>query len=98
MIRGTRPASKAEITKQSKDIAQMAERAAAIADIAIHKCPVEKKTGDKDPKDWKQWMEDMRDAAQDLAKAAKAQDPAQVKQTAGKLNAACNACHSVFRD
>jgi hypothetical protein len=72
--------------------------AAAIAEIAQHKCPVDKKTGDKDPKQWRAWSEEMRNSALDLAKAIKAADVMAVKKSATKLDGTCRNCHGVFRD
>ena len=93
-----KPPTKADVTKESKDLIELGERTAAIADIAIHKCPVDKKTGDKDPKDWKQWSEDMQQYSRDLIEAAKAKDPMKLKTAVSKLNSTCNQCHGTFRD
>ena len=71
---------------------------AAIAEIAQHKCPVEKKTGEKDPAQWKKWTEEMHTSALDFAKAVKAGDAMAVKKAAGRLDGTCRSCHGVFRD
>jgi cytochrome c556 len=71
---------------------------AAIAEIAQNKCPVEKKTGEKDPAQWKKWSAEMHTAALDLAKAVKAADAMAVKKAAGRLDGTCRSCHGVFRD
>lgn len=68
---------------------------AVIADVATGKCPVDKKTGEKDPKDWAQWSKDMKDGAMELAKAKSADE---AKKAAAKVNTACNNCHGVFRE
>jgi len=89
---------KGDLDKQADAIAEAAYRTAAIADVAIHMCPVKKKMGDKDPKDWEKWSKGMKDAAMELAKAAKAKDPKKVEAAAKRLNDNCQQCHGVFRD
>lgn len=89
---------KGDLDKQADAIAEAAYRTAAIAEIALHKCPIPKKMGEKDPKDWEKWTKGMKDAAMDLAKAAKAKDPKKVEAAAKKLNDNCQQCHGVFRD
>src|SRR5262249_2191096 len=87
-----------DLKTQGDAIAEAAYRAAAIAAVAIHKCPVEKKKGEKDPKDWEKWSKGMKDAALELATAAKAKDAKKVEDAAKKLNNNCQQCHGVFRD
>jgi cytochrome c556 len=87
----------AALDKQAADIIRAANVMVAVADVALTKCPVNKKMGDKDPKDWAQWSQDMKDAAQQLADAAKAKDTKKLKTAANKLNASCNNCHGPFR-
>lgn len=89
---------KGDLDKQGDAIAEAAYRTAAIAEVALHMCPIKKKMGEKDPKDWEKWTKGMKDAAMDLAKAAKAKDPKQVEAAAKKLNDNCQQCHGVFRD
>jgi hypothetical protein len=89
---------KKELTNHSADFAQMAYVMAAVAEVAGQMCPVEQKTGDKDPKEWKQWVEEVKTGSRTLAAAAKAQDAEKVKVTAQKIYAACNDCHGKFRD
>ena len=89
---------KAALDKQGADLERMAYISAAIAEIAIYKCPVEKKQKDKDPVKWKQWSEEMRDASLELADAFKAKDAAAIKKAGKKLNDSCTNCHGVFRE
>lgn len=79
------------------DIERMAYITAAIAEVAIHKCPVEKKQKDKDPKDWKRWSEEMRDASLELAEAIKANKPKEIATAGQKLQGTCVSCHGPFR-
>jgi hypothetical protein len=88
----------AELKNEKAAFQRMAYITAAIAEIVLNKCPVEKKMGEKDPAKWKKWTEDMRDSALELAKAVKADDAAAVKKTAFKLDNTCRECHGVFRD
>jgi hypothetical protein len=87
-----------ELKNDGTALQRMAYLTAAIAEVAQNKCPVEKKTGEKDPAKWKKWTEDMRESALELAKAVKAADAAAVKKTAFRLDNTCRECHGVFRD
>jgi hypothetical protein len=80
------------------ELERMAYISAAIAEIAIFKCPVQKKQKDKDPKAWKQWSEDMRDSSLELAEAFKAKNASAIKKAGKKLNDSCTNCHGVFRE
>lgn len=93
-----RPLDAAKLSKESADIARMADITAAVASVTIHQCPIEKKMGPKDPADWKKWMEEMYKGAQDLSKAARAKDAAAIKTAANRLDTSCKDCHAVFRD
>jgi cytochrome c556 len=95
---GKKALAKSDLDKQADDIAKAAYVAAAIAELAQYKCPVQVKKGEKDPKDWQKWSAGMKESALELAKAAKAKDPAKVHAAAGKLNSNCQNCHGVFRD
>lgn len=87
------------LAKQGDDIAWAAYLMAGIAEVCKDKCTVDKKQGEKDPKDWKQWMEDMHKEALNLAKVAKEKkDPKAVQLAALNLRKSCTACHSAFRD
>jgi hypothetical protein len=87
----------AEVKGQAADLDKMGDDIAAISYVGDVHTP-KKKDGAKDPKDWTKWMKDMRDGANDLTKAAKAQDAAAIKNAAMKANASCSNCHGVFRD
>jgi hypothetical protein len=87
---------KKELDESADDLARAAYVAGAIAEVALIK-PPEKAQG-KDPKDWKNWAEGMRQGALDLAAAAKAKKPADIKKAAEKMDNNCKSCHKVFRD
>ena len=87
-----------ELKNDSAALLRMAYITAAIAEVAQNKCPVEKKTGEKDPVKWKKWSEDMETSALELAKAVQAKDAMAVKKSAFKLDNTCRECHGVFRD
>lgn len=87
-----------DLKMESEALQRAAFITAAIAEIAQHKCPVDKKTGDKDPKQWQTWCEEMRQSALDLAKTVKEGEPMAVKKTATKLQSTCLNCHGVFKD
>jgi hypothetical protein len=70
---------------------------AAIAMIAEAKAP-EKDSGKKLKKNWIQWSQDVQEGAVALAKAAKSKSAADTKTAMTKINNACNACHSDFRN
>ena len=86
-----------DIDKESADLAEMAYRVAAIAEIALAN-PPEKDTATKKKKDWLEWADAMRKGADDFAAAAKAKKPKDLKDAAAKLNASCSNCHGVFKD
>jgi soluble cytochrome b562 len=88
---------KKELDDAAADLARAGYVAAAIAEVALTKTP-EKKEKDKDPKDWKNWAEGMQQGALELASAAKAKKPADVKKAAEKMDNNCKSCHKVFRD
>jgi hypothetical protein len=95
---GKRELRKEQLAAESVDLARAAYIAAAIAEIAEAKCPVDRKQGEKDPNSWRKWAEDMHKSALELAKAANAHKGREVKTAANKLNSSCNACHAVFRE
>src|SRR5438132_447799 len=67
-----------QIDQESADLVEMAYRIAAVAEVA-HAKPPEKEDAKKKKKDWMEWSGDMRKAALELAAAAKAKKPADVK-------------------
>jgi hypothetical protein len=84
--------------REGPALARMAEVTAAIASVAVHHCPVQAKKDEKDPARWKELCQEMHKSAQELARAARAGDPAAVKTAARGLNNTCVQCHSIFRD
>jgi hypothetical protein len=94
---GKKPLSQPQIDKEAADLAEMAYRVAAIAEVA-HAKPPEKDEPKKKKKDWLQWSGDMQKKALALAEAAKAKKPTDIKNAMTTLNSTCNECHGVFRD
>jgi hypothetical protein len=86
---------KKELDDASADLARAGYVAAAIAEVALIQT---KEKGQKNPKDWKTWAEGMQQGALELASAAKAKKPADVKKAAEKMDNNCKSCHKVFRD
>jgi cytochrome c556 len=86
-----------QVNEQAAALERLANRVAAIAEVAQHLCPVKEKKGKKDPKDWQTWTQDMRAHAGELATAARAKDAAAVKAAVGKLDQTCTSCHKVFK-
>ncbi len=82
---------KADLEKQQKDLVQMANRSAAIAEVALAKPPK------PNLKDWKEWSEKMSKSSQELAKAVKDADPKAVKSAAADLAGTCTDCHAKYR-
>jgi hypothetical protein len=91
IINLSKKATKDELAKQEKDLVQMANRSAAIAEVAIAKPPK------PNLKDWKEWSEKMSKSSQELAKAVKDGDPKAVKSAAGDLAGTCTDCHAKYR-
>jgi hypothetical protein len=91
-----RPPNATQMKAQSKELALVADKIAALAQANYEWAP-EKKEGKKDPKDWRDWSIEMRDQALDLAKAARQGNAAQVSNGVKKLNSTCNKCHGVFK-
>jgi hypothetical protein len=98
MALGKQPLRGSQLDTEAPALVQSAYVAAAIAEIARDKCPVDKKQGDKDPASWRNWTNDLEKASMDLAAAAEKKDAASIKTAANKMNSTCNACHAVFRD
>jgi len=85
------------LAKEGAALERMGHVTAAIGEFTIAKAP-EKDMGKKKAKDWVTWATEMRDASLDFAKVARGGNPASVHKAAAKVNAACNNCHSVFRE
>lgn len=98
MAFGEKAPSDKELAGHGNDFAKAAYISAAIALVAHDKCPVEKKTGEQDPKKWKMWCDDMGKSSQELAAAIKAKKAKDVNKLANKAVSSCNSCHTVFRD
>jgi len=94
---GRKPLPQAQIDKESADLAEMAYRVAAIAEVA-HAKPPEKDEPKKKKKDWMEWSDDMKKSALALADIAKTKKPVEIKTAVATLNSNCNTCHAVFKD
>lgn len=88
--------AKGTLNKDSDAFEQLGYRTAALGLIAHAKTP-SKDMGKKTRKDWMAWSDEMVETGLQLAAAAKAKSPADVKSAAAKLNNNCNSCHTVFR-
>jgi hypothetical protein len=86
----------AVLDKESEELALLAYRIAAVAELTYEFTPA-KKVGKKDPADWRQNSLGMRDAAVELAEAAQKKDAEAVFKASNRLNSACSQCHSTFR-
>jgi hypothetical protein len=69
----------------------------AMAEIAKQYAPSKPKAG-KGAREWNQYAEDMKKASLEMIEAANKGNPAELKKAAADVNAACNGCHSDFRD
>jgi hypothetical protein len=65
--------------------------------MARHYKPKKAREG-KTRKDWLKHCDDLKQGADDLIKAAKANDAKAVQRGAAALQATCNRCHEDFRD
>src|SRR5262245_39366625 len=92
------PMEMGELTKETPDLVRMAEITAAIASTAVHQCPVPAAQGQKSPAKWKELSEQMHKSSLELIDALKKKNPANVKESANRLNGTCTECHSTFRD
>lgn len=86
----------AGVAKDADAYQQMGYRLAAVADLTKALAPAKDSAGKKRA-DWLKWSDEMHASSMKLVEAAKSKSGAEVKAAATKLNAACNACHSVFR-
>jgi soluble cytochrome b562 len=90
--------SKGDLNKEAKAIERAADIAAACGTVAKDHPPAKDNDGNPtDAKEWKAWAEQMVKLSRDLAKAARAKDPAQVQAAAGKLNDSCVQCHTKYK-
>ncbi len=88
--------SAATLSKEAAALEEMAYVIAAMAEVARVKLPTFK--GKQNKKEWLSLTEDMRAGAKKLAEAAKAKAASEVKTASSKIVAACNTCHSNYRD
>ena len=86
-----------ELNREKADLIRMAQHAGAIASVVVHQCPVDKKTGPKDPAKWKEWAKEMHTEAEILIEALEKARPVQVRNAARRLKNICSECHTVFR-
>ncbi|MBY0229321.1 MAG: cytochrome c [Gemmataceae bacterium] len=94
---GKRAPSKATLDKYKDEYVKMGYLNLAMGKIA-HAYPPAKPVKGKGAKEWKQHSDDQEKASKELIEAFKKGDGAAVKRAATNLNAACNNCHSDFRD
>jgi len=71
---------------------------AGLAELTLAKAPAKDAGGGKTKKAWIEWSEQMREASLELAKAAASKNGANASKAAAKVNAACNNCHSKFKE
>jgi hypothetical protein len=81
------------LKKEGEALEEMGYAIAALGMVAKGK-PAPKTKG----KDWSGWCDDIIDGGKKLSAAAKSQNAADLKTIAGKINNACNACHSAYRN
>jgi hypothetical protein len=92
-----RALSKEALKKQSEELTLLAFKVAAVAQLVLDWTPNVKGEGKKSPRSWAGNARELRTRALELAAAAKKGTPKDVKDKAGKLNAVCNKCHTVFK-
>jgi hypothetical protein len=90
--------SLSELEQQSDALVRMTQVTIAVAEVAKHKCEVEKKVGYLDPADWARWTEMMQQSSLELAEAVTARDGIRVQAAAVRLSLSCNSCHRIFRE
>ena len=94
---GRKPMTAMQLAKVAPDLERAAYISAAIGELTEHKCPIDKKMGDKDPKDWAKLSKGMKEEALELAKAVKKQDTKLVQKHMQNLYSNCSGCHGIFR-
>jgi hypothetical protein len=85
-----------KLQKQAKALERLAYVSAAVMDVALAK-PPEKDEGTKTIKLWNESARRAHDASMKLAKAARDNNAAGVREAAAAANAACTNCHNEFR-
>jgi cytochrome c556 len=86
----------ADLKKESADLAKAAAFVQAVNDFNELYTP-KIKVGDKDPKVWEKSNAEARKVTADLIEAIKGNDAKKVTAAAKALDAACYACHKVFK-
>jgi hypothetical protein len=87
----------AGVAKQAEALETTGYWIAALGEMSIAK-GWPKDQGKKTKKAWTAYSEEMREAGIEFAKAAAAKGGQEIKKAAGKVNSACNNCHSIFKD
>ena len=82
----------------AKDLARMADIAAAVASIAAKAPNDEAKKTPKDTEQWEKFAKEMHDASREFARAVQGKDTNKVKAAATKLQGSCTKCHEKYRD
>jgi hypothetical protein len=88
--------TEANMKKSADEMVLLGYRLAVLAEVTDDFAPAVK-AGNKDPKAWNEFSVEMRDSALEMAAASKKKDAAAVFDAAGRLEASCIKCHSVFR-
>ena len=88
--------TEANMKKSADEMVLFGYRLAVLAEVTDDFAP-EKKVGKKDPKVWNELSVKMRDSALEMAAASKKKDAVAVFDAAGRLEASCTQCHSIFR-
>jgi hypothetical protein len=86
-----------KLKKESKALEEMAYRIGGIAHFA-EQCPPAKNKGKATKQKWSEFATGMKESVAEFAKAVQTGSPTEVKKMAGKVNANCNNCHSIFKN
>jgi hypothetical protein len=81
------------LKKESEALEDMGYVIAAVGMVTKGKPPAKTKG-----KDWSGWCDEIIEGGKKLSAAAKGSNAADLKTIAGKINNACNACHSAYRN
>jgi hypothetical protein len=88
--------TEANMKKSADEMVPFGYRLAVLAEVTDDFAPASK-AGKKDPKVWHELSVQMRDSALEMAAASKKKDAAAIFDAAGRLEASCTQCHSIFR-
>lgn len=86
-----------KLAEMKEDLIKAGELSKAVAEIAGQD-KYAKQYAKKDAAKWKGYAKDMKKSSEDLIKAVKGGNAAQVKKAANDLSASCTSCHSDFRE